>query len=88
MNILNGPVKMGASFLVDRNLISPGINKYFNIIVRILDHKVHIQESIRAACRSPDKLGAVADIGNKMSIHDVAVKPLYINFHALLDLFA
>src|SRR5699024_9897622 len=86
VDILDGSMQMRAGLLMYGNLISPGLCKGLNKIIRMLNHKVYIYKSICTLGSSFNYIGAVADIRHKMTIHNVAMDPLSIRFIAFLNL--
>src|SRR5690625_6582379 len=63
------------------------IGKIFNIVVRLFNHEVDIQDRFRSGVPGNlDNIRTVADIGYKMAIHNITMDPFRFCVYSLFDL--
>ena len=81
---LYGTVKVGAGLGMDADKVGPGSGKGRDHQVGGLDHEVDIQLQGAGPAAGLHNDGAVGNIGNELSVHDIDVDPLGIGG---LDIF-
>ena len=66
-----GPVQMLTGFLVNGNLVGPGGDEDGRVLVRILDHQVHVQDRAGGLAERFDHRRSDGEIGHEMAVHHV-----------------
>lgn len=61
---------------VDGNQVCSRLQKARDVVIRPLDHEVHIEKNIVGGVNGFHHRGAKGDVINKMSVHDVEVQPI------------
>jgi hypothetical protein len=64
---------MPACFLMHRYHIRARFDEIHDVPVRVLDHKVHVEQQVRGTSQRFHYRRANRDIGHKMPVHDVHV---------------
>src|SRR5262249_38722830 len=67
-------VKMGASFLMNRDPIDSCFGEHRNKLVRAFDHKVTVERNSRNSAERGDNRRPHREIGNEVAVHDVKVQ--------------
>ena len=61
---------------VNGDQVGPRFEKSWDVVLRLLDHQVHIEENIIGCVNSFHHCRSERDIFNKMPVHDVEVQPI------------
>lgn len=61
---------------MDRNIIRAGLRELRDVVVRILDHQVAIQDAVSDRADSLDDQRTDRDIRDEVAVHDINVQPL------------
>src|SRR5690625_4889913 len=85
--VLYRSVEMWARLVMYSYEVCTCIGKIFNIVVRLFNHEVDIQDRFRSGVPGNlDNIRTVADIGYKMAIHNITMDPFRSCVYALFDL--
>src|SRR4030042_6252236 len=86
-NKLNTAMKMRRGFHMDRNDVSPGFCKFFDILIRVLDHEVYIKGKFGYFSKGSHDRRTDRDIGNKVTVHYINMDPVSPPFFNCSDFF-
>ncbi len=68
--------------------IGPGVGELSQVMLRLLNHQVHIQRPVGEASNGADQRGAEGKVGDEMTIHDIDVEPVRPTGNRALNLLA
>lgn len=63
-------------FHMDRDLVGSRSNKGFDMLVRVVEHEMNIEEKRRLRAEVFDDLRTESEVGNEVAVHDIDVQPL------------
>lgn len=73
-------------FDMDGNEVAAGFGKGFDMLVRVVEHEVGIEEKAGSAvAQVGDRLRAEGKIGDEVTVHDIEVKPAQLLFADQLE---
>ena len=75
-------------FDVNSNPIRAGIDKSRNVMIGLLDHKMHVQWQRCLFANESDDGRSERDVVDEMAIHDIAVDPVRAGSCDFLDFIA
>src|SRR5215813_5169034 len=73
-NEMKRAIKMGASFLVNRDPIDSGFGEHRDELVRTFDHKVTVERNLRNFAERGDNRRPDREIGDEVAVHYVNVQ--------------
>ena len=68
---MQSAVQVPASFLVNRNPISPGFGEVRNELVWILNHEVAVERQLCGLAQRTHHRRSDGQVGNEMSVHNI-----------------
>jgi hypothetical protein len=60
---------------VDTDQIGAGLGERLDVALRFVEHEMRVEEELGSLAKGRDGLGTEAEVGHKMTIHDVQVDP-------------
>jgi len=72
-------VKVRARLHVNGEIVGPGLGEVLDVVLRILDHEVHVEPGVVLVGhgpKGPNHVRADGNVGDKVAVHDIDVEPL------------
>jgi hypothetical protein len=73
-------------FDMDGDGIRAGLEEARQIMIRMLDHEMHVERELRVFTDGRDDRGPEGNVIDEMAIHDVEMKPIRARFFDAVDL--
>ena len=73
-------------FDMDGDGIRAGLEEARQIMIRMLDHEMHIERELRVFAHGRDDRGPEGNVIDEMAIHDVEMEPIGARFFDAVDL--
>ena len=80
MNVIDGPVQMRTGLLMNRDELRSLGHKVSQVIIRILDHQVHIIRGHVQLVQALHDHCTIGNVRNEMSIHHIYMKVIRSGF--------
>src|SRR5215475_3288521 len=71
--VLKRPMEVNAGFLVHGNVVGPGRHEIGNIKVRVFNHQVDVEFSLRHLAEGRHERRSHGQIRDEMAVHDIDV---------------